>query len=60
MSRKLSSLKSEIQRLRRAVDGPEKGTVDAFDDSMVGPVEDDAGNPIIDPVRLVAMGFSVV
>lgn len=54
----LSEIKARIQRLEKAASP--KGTDDCFDDYAVGPVEDDEGNPITDPVRLVTMGYSVV
>lgn len=54
----LSEIEARIQRLEKAASP--KGTDDCFDDYSVGPVEDDEGNPITDPVRLVTIGYSVV
>ncbi len=50
-------LEKRLKRLETAT--TEKGTDDCFDDSLVGPVEDEYGNPILDPVKLMAMGYSV-
>jgi hypothetical protein len=58
MSWELSKIKVSIQKLERAKEL--KGTNDCFDDSMVGPVTDDCGNAITDPVKLVAMSYSTV
>lgn len=60
MSRKLAMLKKELAQLQKATDDTSKGTLDTFNDAMVGPVEDDAGNVILDPVRLIELGYSVV
>ena len=54
----LSEIKARIQRLEKAASS--KGTDDCFDDYTVGPVEDDEGNPITDPAKLIMMGYSVV
>lgn len=53
-------LKKELAQLQKATDDTSKGTLDTFNDAMVGPVEDDAGNVILDPVRLIELGYSVV
>jgi len=57
MSWELSRIKAKIEKLEKAKEL--KGTEDTFDDESVGPVTDDYGNPITDPVKLVALGYSV-
>jgi hypothetical protein len=59
MSRKLAALKKELNQLQKATESTSKGTDDCFDDSLVGPVTDEYGQPILDPVRLMALGYSV-
>ena len=59
MSRKLATLKKELAQLQKATEGTSKGTSDCFDDASVGPVLDEDGQPILDPVRLMELGYSV-
>ena len=57
MKWELKQLQKQLVRLKASK--AEKGTDDTFDDSLVGPVLDDEGQPILDPVRLMALGYSV-
>ena len=57
--RVLADLNSRLKRLESIMqDDDEDG--DTFDDSMVGPVLDDRGRPILDVATLRAMGYSAI
>lgn len=57
--RLLADLNTRLKRLESIVqDDDEDG--DTFDDSMVGPVLDDRGRPILDVTVLRAMGYSAM
>ena len=53
----INNIRRQLDKLKQS--GVEKGTEDCFDDGMVPAVEDEDGQPILDPVRLMELGYSV-
>ena len=57
--RLLTQLNARLAKLESIMqDDDEDG--DTFEDSMVGPVLDDSGRPILDVATLRAMGYSAM